>query len=68
MDNKIMNEYSQEAMSEVPKIVCEKFIEELQSADIPKNTIEKLSKTLLKKNNFTENAIRNALFSSSQEL
>ena len=63
-----MDVQNQETMSEVPKRVCEKFMEELGLTDIPKNTIENLNKTLLKEKNLTENAIRKALLSNGQEL
>lgn len=56
------------AAPEVPRQVFEKFLDELQQADLPEKTVERLRKVLLEQPDFTEAAIAAALAPDSDDL
>lgn len=56
------------ATPEVPRQVFEKFLDELQQADLPEIAIQRLRKVLMEQPNFTEAAIAAALAPDSDDI
>jgi len=63
MDDK---NFKKEMASDIPKQIFGKFLEELKSAEIPVETIERLEIVLLKKETPNEGDIKTALFFDTQ--
>lgn len=57
------------SLTDIPKQAFEQFLKELSKKEgVSSNMIENLKKTIIEKDNISEDAIKNALFSEDNEI
>jgi len=62
------NKTTTNEVQDVPQKIFEKFIEELNKIDISNDVIDRLKKVVLSENPSSEQSIKDALFSDTQNL